>query len=80
MNHRQRKKNYTKRYGIRPIIFLDKKRKDKAMSLIRAWMNSKGIVYIPDDEHYKTVVEYYENSTISQKRLILAWERKWKNV
>lgn len=35
MNHRRWKKSYKKRYGIRPIIFLDKKRKDKAMAMIR---------------------------------------------
>lgn len=77
MNHRQWKKNYTKRYGIRPIIFLDKKRKDKAMRFIRAWKSGKEHIYIPDDEYYKALGEYYTDSTIDNKRSMFeAWERK----
>lgn len=77
MNHRKWKKSYKKRYGIRPIIFLDKKRKDKAMSLIRDWKKIATNIYIQDDEYYMLLGEYYTDSTIDNKRSMLeAWERE----
>ena len=77
MNHRNWKKAYKKRYGIRPIIFLDKKRKDKAMSLIRSWKEKATNIHIPDDEYYMLLGEYYTDSTIDNKRSMLeAWERE----
>lgn len=77
MNHRQWKKSYTKRYGIRPIIFLDKKRKDKAMSLIRAWKEIASNIHIPDGEYYRWLGEYYTNSLMIVKLDMLeSWERK----
>ena len=77
MNHRNWKKAYKKRYGIRPIIFLDKKRKDKAMSLIRAWKEKATNIHISDDEYYGWLGEYYTDSTIDNKRSMLeAWERE----
>lgn len=48
MNHRRWKKSYKKRYGIRPIIFLDKKRKDKAMAMIRDHI-SQVTIYTPEN-------------------------------
>ena len=77
MNHRKWKKAYKKRYGIRPIIFLDNKRKDKAMSLIRAWKEKSTNIHITDDEYYMLLGEYYTDSTIDNKRSMLeAWERE----
>lgn len=75
MNHRKWKKEYRKRYGIRPIIFLDKKHKDKAMSLIRDWKKMATNIHIPDDEYYGWLGEYYTHSSISAKLDMLdAWE------
>ena len=77
MNHRKWKKAYKKRYGIRPIIFLDKKLKDKAMSLICDWEKIATNIYIQDDEYYMLLGEYYTDSTIDNKRSMLeAWERE----
>ena len=55
MNHRRWKKSYKKRYGIRPIIFLDKKRKDKAMAMIRDYM-SQVTIYTPYHTHTCTLL------------------------
>lgn len=77
MNHRKWKKAYKKKYGIRPIIFLDKKRKDKAISLICDWKKIATNIYIQDDEYYMLLGEYYTDSTIDNKRSMLeAWERE----
>lgn len=76
MNHKKWKKAYKKRYGIRPIIFLDKKRKDKAMSLIRDWKKIATNIHIPDDEYYIWLGEYYTHSQIIVKiDMLEAWER-----
>ena len=74
MNHRKWKKAYKKRYGIRPIIFLDKKRKDKAMDMIRDYM-SKVTIYTPENQYYRELGCYYnETSLDSKKSMLKAWE------
>ena len=74
MNHRKWKKAYKKRYGIRPIIFLDKKHKDKAMFLIRDYM-SQVTIYTPENQYYRELGCYYtETSLDSKKTMIKAWE------
>ncbi len=74
MNHRKWKKEYKKRHGIRPIIFLDKKRKDKAMSLIRDYM-SQVTIHMTEDQYYREIGCYYnETSMDSKKSMLKAWE------
>lgn len=74
MNHRKWKKAYKKRYGIRPIIFLDKKRKDNAMAMIRDYM-SQVTIYTPENQYYWELGCYYtETSLGSKKTMLKAWE------
>lgn len=74
MNHRKWKKAYKKRYGIRPIIFLDKKRKDNAMAMIRDYM-SQVTIYTPENQYYRELGCYYtETSLGSKKSMLKAWE------
>lgn len=74
MNHRKWKKAYKKRYGIRPIIFLDKKRKDKAMAMIRDYM-SKVTIYTTENQYYRELGCYYNETSIDRKKTMLkAWE------
>ena len=74
MNHRKWKKSYKKWYGIRPIIFLDKKRKDKAMAMIRDYM-SKVTIYTPENQYYLELGRYYNETSIdSKKSMLKAWE------
>ena len=74
MNHRKWKKAYKKRYGIRPIIFLDKRRKDKAMAMIRDYM-SQVTIYTPENLYYLELGCYYnETSVDSKKSMLKAWE------
>lgn len=74
MNHRKWKKAYKKRHGIRPIIFLDKKRKDKAMSLICDYM-SQVTIYTPENQYYRELGFYYTETSIDSKKTMLkAWE------
>ena len=74
MNHRKWKKAYKKRYGIRPIIFLDKKQKDKAMAMIRDYM-SQVTIYTPENRYYLELGCYYNETSIdSKKSMLKAWE------
>ncbi len=74
MNHRKWKKAYKKRYGIRPIIFLDKKHKDKAMAMIRDYM-SQVTIYTQENQYYRELGCYYtETSLDSKKTMLKAWE------
>lgn len=74
MNHRRWKKAYKKRCGIRPIIFLDKKRKDKAMAMIRDYM-SQTTIRITENQYYWELGCYYNETSMDNKRTMLrAWE------
>lgn len=74
MNHRKWKKAYKKRCGIRPIIFLNKKRKDKAMAMIRDYM-SQVTIYMHENQYYRELGCYYtETSLDSKKTMLKAWE------
>ena len=47
------------------------------MSLICDWKKIATNIYIPDDEYYMLLGEYYTDSTIDNKRSMLeAWERE----
>ena len=74
MNHRNWKKAYKKRYGIRPIIFLDKKNKEKAMDMIRDDM-SHVTIYTPENQYYREIGCYYNETSLDRKKTMLkAWE------
>ena len=76
MNHRNWKKAYKKRYGIRPIIFLDKKNKEKAMAMIRDYM-SQVTIYTTENQYYRELGCYYSETSIDIKKSMLkAWERE----
>lgn len=70
MNHRRWKKSYKKRYGIRPIIFLDKKRKDKAMAMIRDHI-SQVTIYTLENQYYWELGCYYNETSIDSKNQCL---------
>lgn len=72
MNHRRWKKAYKKRFGIRPIIFLDKKRKNKAMAMIYM---SQVTIYTPENQYYRELGCYYTETSLDNKETMLkAWE------